>query len=117
MKPKELLEKYPQIFNPKPYCIGYEIEEHWIPIIDKMCQEMMDYYEKNPDVPIQRCVQMKEKFGTLRFYLEAYTKELDIIINKAEKSTSKICLKCGSKDDVKPTKGWIKYLCKECTNQ
>jgi hypothetical protein len=111
---KELKDKYPEIFNPKPYCIGYELEEQWVSIIDKMCKNMMKYYKANPEIPIQRCVQMKEKFGTLRFYLEAYTDELGKIIRKAEIATTKICQFCGSKNNVKPTQPWVRYLCKEC---
>ena len=61
-------------------------------------------------------VQIKEKFGGLRFYMNSYDKELDYIIGQYEKLSFNTCETCGIFTE-KPvrTKGYIRTLCKECS--
>ena len=57
--------------------------------------------------------QVKEKFGSLRFYVDGVSEEVYEIVEKCERRSWTICEFCG-----KPGKtrygGWIKTVCDEC---
>jgi hypothetical protein len=60
--------------------------------------------------------QIKEKFGTLRAYTVGGDAYCEGVVSMAEGMSGKICEACGVPG--KSTKsGWIKTLCKECTNE
>lgn len=63
-----------------------------------------------------KVLQVKQKFGGLRFYVDKESKELSKIIREAELEADKTCEECGSKEDVKKhsPKGWIFTLCRKC---
>ena len=62
--------------------------------------------------------QIKEKFGTLRFYPGGCTKEQWKLIEEAERKSSTICEYCGSTENVKLyTDGWYTTECKNCRNK
>jgi hypothetical protein len=54
--------------------------------------------------------QIKEKFGGLRFYIGAASKECHEIIRKYEALSFTICEVCGEKGERR-NKGWIRTLC------
>lgn len=58
--------------------------------------------------------QIKEKFGTLRFYPGGCTDEQWKLIGEAERKSSTICEYCGSKDAKLYTDGWHTTECKNC---
>ena len=58
--------------------------------------------------------QIKEKFGTLRFYPGGCTTEQWKLIEEAERKSSTICEYCGSKDAKLYTDGWYTTECKNC---
>lgn len=62
-------------------------------------------------------VQIKEKFGQLRFYLNEYPDDVywDVVSN-AEHDSLRICEECGDTDGQKTSTqtGWIKTLCGTC---
>jgi hypothetical protein len=60
-------------------------------------------------------LQIKEKFGTLRFYFSSATKieEINVLVRKAEKKSGKTCEDCG--EPGKPRgEGWIRTICDMC---
>lgn len=60
-------------------------------------------------------VQVKEKYGGLRFYISGGDDIIHGMIDLAEKMSYQICEKCGSRENVKQTKGgWISTLCSKC---
>lgn len=63
--------------------------------------------------PPCRASQVKEKFGTLRFYMTAQTPEMDAIIDEADRKSATTCEECG-----KPGKviggGWLYCRCQAC---
>lgn len=58
--------------------------------------------------------QVKEKFGGLRFYLEAYPEGALETIRVAEERAIRTCETCGDPGVVKSPRGWIKTLCDRC---
>lgn len=58
-------------------------------------------------------VQIKEKFGTLRFYVENSTAEDDLDIKVAEEMSSHTCEECGEPGKLK-NDGWMRTMCEPC---
>jgi len=57
--------------------------------------------------------QIKEKFGTLRFYTNSVSEEELKRIRKAELDSSHVCEFCGKEGKLRKTV-WIKTLCDDC---
>lgn len=71
--------------------------------------------------PDYKILQIKEKFGTLRFYYEtnitlfSIKEAMDRYIRYAEVQSSKTCEQCGSEGSLINRKmGWMKTRCKDC---
>jgi len=59
--------------------------------------------------------QAKEKFGTLRIYMNVSDEYVDGLISMAESWSARTCEACGSNHDVKSrSKHWIALRCREC---
>jgi hypothetical protein len=122
---KKLCEKYPKIFVNRhgdmmttAMCWGIDTGDGWYWLINKLCSNLQWNTDHNnrPDktYPQVVAVQVKEKFGGLRFYIESGTDKQYAVISFAESLSYGICEKCGSTKDVGQTKGWITVLCKKC---
>jgi len=84
MKPeldKLLCERYPKLFanrharvHESLMCFGFECGDGWFDLIDVLCSTIQSYLDSNPSKQQVVVVQVKEKFGTLRFYTEGHDK-------------------------------------------
>lgn len=81
-----------------------EIPEAWIPIVNKLID---DLFEAGWDGQID---QIKEKFGSLRFYIPEGNAVIDELIDMAESETARICIVCGEPATA-TTKGWYTHVC------
>jgi hypothetical protein len=123
---RQLCEKYPELFRGRHksmmetlMCWGFECDDGWFEIIDNLCLELTEYCKKH-DIEIPEVVQVKEKFGGLRFYLGGIHKDhfdaIYKIISKAEGLSYVTCEVCGLPG--KPNKeGWIRTTCPEHVTQ
>ena len=128
----KLKEKYPKILknlggDPAITCMsdvhgGINIGDGWIPLLENLfsfCQFNTD----NNGYPQVVADQIKEKFGTLRFYCHfKYTETttrgeemLEGAIYFAESITNLICEKCGKPGTIN-SEGWSSVLCEDCRN-
>jgi hypothetical protein len=83
-----------------------ETGDGWLPIIKQLIIDLIDAgWDK------QIC-QIKEKFGGLRFYINAGNDEIWKLISEAEKKSYETCEVCG-KPGTQTTGGWISTLCEE----
>jgi len=111
---EELIAKHTKIFDKKVYNIGWHVPETWIPLVDELCTKIQESSDK---LGYQiTCVQMKEKFGVLRFYVHQATPEIYELITEYENRSILICQECGCEDcNITPTEsGWVYYLCESC---
>jgi hypothetical protein len=60
-----------------------------------------------------RASQVKEKYGTLRFYMTHATEEMYAITDKAERQSSKTCEECGKPGKIRG-RGWLYTRCSAC---
>lgn len=125
---KQLCEKYPKIFadRNKPMtktamCWGFEHSDGWYQILDSLCGNIQSYidwknrsaeagYKDFKPVPQVVAVQVKEKFGGLRFYYEGGDEHISGMVRMAESWASVTCETCGAPGTMR-TGGWIKTLC------
>ena len=109
---KRLTKKYPAMFS-QPYG-GIACGEGWWPIIETLCGIINGHIKwKNTDtevVPQVVVMQIKEKFGGLRFYYEGGDEQIRGMVYMAEALADKICEDCGA-PATKKTSGWIKTVC------
>jgi len=71
-----------------------------------------DLYDKKPKNCI--VVQVKEKYGTLRFYADNIDENYLNLIVRAEEESAHICEQCGEPGEVEPLFGWYLCLCEKC---
>ena len=109
-----MFEKNP---NNSPYaCWGVECGRGWYNLLETLLTKL----DVLDTAKIIRVTQIKEKFGTLRFYIGGGTEEQYSAINLAELMSSNICERCGKFDSsIKPSTDscWVSTRCKECQKQ
>ena len=114
---EKLVKKYPKIFENRhsdpmktAMCWGFECDNGWYWLIDKLCEHVQQYIDINK-APQIVATQVKEKFGGLRFYYDGGNQHIDGIVSHAEHLSYSICEICGTHDKVGTTTGWNKTLC------
>jgi len=83
----------------------------------KFIQKIEDRFEKEKYETIPQFVatQVKEKFGSLRFYYDGGNNLIDGMVWLAEHMSYNICENCGSIKNIGKTKSWIITLCEDCS--
>lgn len=97
-------------------CWGFDTMNGWFQIIYDLSLKLEALILAIPDEEERvkyRAMQVKEKFGTLRFYMTAETEEMDKLIDEAESASVKTCEYCGQPGSLR-TKGWCFTLCDKC---
>lgn len=116
----KLFEKYPKIFAGKDLPItqnlmsfGFECDDGWYWIIDNLCGHIQSYLDNNTHLNIPQVVatQVKEKYGTLRFYFDGGNDYIYGMVSHTEYLSGTICEECGSHEEIGTTQGWYKTLC------
>jgi len=94
-------------------CFGFECENGWFDLIWNLCIQI----EKENPEDFEVC-QVKEKFGTLRFYpLGGAPEKIWDLIDAAEKKSETICEICGKPGTLKEHGYWLKTLCNFCASK
>jgi len=96
---------------------GFDCDNGWFDIIWKLCEDL-EIIIKEDNVKDFEVVQVKEKFGGLRFYTNGSNGLIDNVIHQAEKESYSTCEICGKKPaSSKSINGWIRTLCEECNEK
>ena len=134
---EELAKRWPDLFQ-KSGDFEFSIGDGWYDVIDTLCgllsyraenaKRRLKYAMENPNAKFNKPIleleaevskaleelpsiaQVKEKFGTLRFYVHGGTPEMHNYIEFAEAMTSHICEECGSPGKSR-NDGWVMVLC------
>ena len=116
---KQLYDKFPDLFKEKDLppeqsnmCWGFECSDGWYNIIFTLCS-LIQIHQKSqkPDYKPVVVQQVKQKFGTLRFY---YTGGDDIVFGMvayAEAISGMTCEVCGDRGTTDWKKSWVKTVC------
>jgi hypothetical protein len=122
-----LCKKYPKMMvnrdkNMQETCMcwGFECGDGWFNILDQLMgniQHHIDWQNKKGEVVAQVTLdQVKEKFGTLRFYYTGGDDYIRGMVTMAEAMSGVVCEECSA-----PAKthgpGWIRTICDPCEQQ
>ncbi len=93
--------------DPASIRLGASCGRGWHPLIDNLLAQLVSMgWDK-------QVVQIKEKFGGLRFYVGEATDEMREAIRAAESASFKTCERCGAAGTPQST-AWIKTCCDAC---
>ena len=125
-----LCSKYPKLFvernlpmSQTAMCWGFACGDGWFNIIDRLCaniQNHIDWKNKHEEVVTQVVVkQVKEKFGTLRFYYNGGDEYIHGLVAMAESMSGVTCESCGAAGKMygvgeKGITGWMHTHCEAC---
>ncbi|MHA1839910.1 MAG: hypothetical protein ACTSYO_08170 [Candidatus Ranarchaeia archaeon] len=94
---------------------GISIDDGWFDIIYRLSSKIEQYNQVLPEAERIFVVQIKEKFGGLRFYTNGAPKLICNFISEAEAEAVKICEYCGAPAPSGPRGDhWRKTLCDSC---
>ena len=128
---KLLCERYPKMMVNRNkdmqetcMCWGFECGDGWFNILDQLMgniQHHIDWnntnfdkgYKQYKQVPQVTLDQVKEKFGSLRFYYTGGDDYISGMVTMAESMSAITCETCGN-PGKQTHGGWIKTICKPC---
>lgn len=96
---------------------GFYIEcgKGWGDLLDYLCTDIEKELDKDLELKKNfKVAQIKEKFGTLRFYTYSCTEKIDKLITDAEKRSEFICETCGEPGRLHKIRGWLTTACPKC---
>jgi hypothetical protein len=138
---KQLVVNHPGLFRGEDASIWSYVSPGWFGIIDKLCSDIEEI--SGPDVARIEVQQIKEKFGTLRFYwvlVDEGDSNIDVIVDHdrhgispereaaddglrlrisalvraCEKASASICERCSRPGNLDSDGGWWRTRCEEC---
>ena len=86
-------------------CGFFDVGNGWFPLIKELIEDLIALGWNK-----QTC-QVKEKFGSMRFYINEGSDEIFNRITKAERDSYETCETCGEKGELRKDLGWILTLC------
>jgi len=118
-----LFDAYPELFyyaretspqgNVYPIAFGIACEDGWFQLLDNLCSSLSQYI-KNKELAPVRVIQIKEKFGSLRFYVNGADPYCSGMIHFAETMAACICETCGAPGSPGHLVGCYQTLCTDC---
>ena len=113
-----LFGRYPKLYQGRNFPItqslipfGIETGDGWFKLIDQLSADITALDERDGSQTI--AVQVKSKFGGLRFYIEGGTDAVGEVIQKAEALSEKTCELCGEPGTTR-NDGWVSTVCDNC---
>ena len=109
----DLSKRFPYMFSGRN--IGLSVGDGWMDLFAKLCEDIDALL--GDDKRGFHWVQLKEKFGTARFYYgqelgdDAVFSEIADLVNAAEQMTHTMCMQCGQPGKPNVKYGWVLTLC------
>lgn len=121
---KKLYETFPDLYadRNKPMtqtcmCWGFECGDGWFDLIFKLSKAIEAEAEKSGLTKSSdlwpRAEQVKEKYGTLRFYVANGSESIYNLIEQAEAISAHTCEDCGLPGTTKES-SWVHTTCATC---
>ena len=116
---RQLLEEFPELWkyagnlHVSLMGFGFECGNGWFPLLHKLCKNIIEALksEGNEFREGFYVIQIKEKFGGLRYYTSYGSKEIFGLINEAEDLSLKTCEVCGVEGKLMVRGRWYKTVC------
>lgn len=103
----DLKNKYPLTLSHLSY---FECNDGWKQLLDNLCA-VIEQHIKSKKLEDIYAIQVKEKFGSLRFYMSYHDDFIEGAIALAEEQSGKICEICGEHGTIENLGGWLKAVC------
>lgn len=89
---------------------GFSCKDGWFDLIDTLCGQLQ-FWTDNNGAPQVVAKQVKEKFGTLRFYYSGGNEVTFGMVVMAQSMSARICEVCGAPGALEDNKGWYRVSC------
>jgi hypothetical protein len=142
----KIFNEFPEFFTNKKDIrnsamgFGFECRDGWFDLVYNLCKRIHTFYTTKyighgPDKEIYHHVvppyfevlQVKEKWGSLRFYITGAPMEVHDMIHEAEHQSFYICEICGKRAEKSFSKDyksfyrdelpWVQTLCDDCLKE
>lgn len=101
-------------------CWGFECDDGWEPLIRSLSEKLEGINQLLPDEQYIEATQVKEKYGTLRFYTRGNIQSVGVYnliedgVSEAERQSAITCESCGKKGKNRSVNGWWATTCIKC---
>jgi hypothetical protein len=120
----KLLADFPDLYPDRDPCLTdyapfhFACADGWYNIIYRLSYQLASMIANDESLAGKnvQVFQVKEKFGTMRFYMSRYTNEMHEAIAKAQEESAKTCETCGVDGEgvSLKTDSWVRTICEEC---
>jgi len=110
----KLTKKFPfytKYVNP----FRFDCDDGWYPLLEELSEKIQKVIEEYK-IETFTVSQIKEKYGSLRYYHFGAIDQIQDIIDEYEIKSETICERCGNKGSIKNLDGWYKCVCNDCLN-
>lgn len=122
---ERLLNDFPLLYSDKDaplikslMAFGFECGDGWFDLIYDLSKKIenknIQFFADGDEEHLVKAVQIKEKFGGLRFYTNFYFEDVEEWIKEAEDKSERTCENCGKLGSIKSKHGWLLCRCEEC---
>lgn len=110
----QLIKNYPKALS-RVTC-GIYYPDGWNTLVNRLCSLVeQEINQLSPELQEKvYVVQIKSKFGSLRYYMNSSTPYINGAIEMAESLSYTICEMCGNQASSKQVGGWTAALCDAC---
>ena len=94
--------------------LGWDCGQGWYPLIEELFDKIQKLVDNNSKYNALEIIQVKEKYGELKVYTNAYWEVIEDLIDKYTRKSKHICEWCGKKGKLHNDNGWLTTLCNKC---
>lgn len=109
---ERIAQKFPALYGPEVLGCSF-VPDGWEALVTRLSEAVLACIQAKGLHDLQ-VVQVKEKFGALRFYLNYVAPdEVSALIRAAEEESGRTCETCGKLGERRTIKGWVRTVCPE----
>lgn len=106
-----LRQKCPTIMRGGALKGGCSVPTGWEAIVTELSEKLEAYASASQTDPL--VLQIKAKFGGLRYYMDCYDQHMSELIRAAEAASGRTCEVCGQSGSPENDKTWNLTLCED----
>ena len=91
-------------------CFGFDCEDGWYDLIYTLSAALTNHMNEQPGLSVE-VVQVKEKFGTLRYYIHGGDSYCEKLISEAARRSGLTCEDCGQPAQLNRHNDSLPALC------
>lgn len=118
---EKLVNDYPKIFADRfkscqetCMCWGFECDDGWFSLINSLCNCIQHYLNQKSEIEQVVATQVKEKYGTLRFYFDGGDDYIQGLVSMTEYLSGCTCEVCGNPGKLTGNRYDLRLRCEKC---